>query len=245
MPSLHLMLNFGGAYEVYEVGHAGSFAICAESWSVGLWNGCHLMDCPSDMQILDVSFKPGGAYPFLQLPLSELHNDIVSLDAIWGNLAAEIRERLYGVSTIQARFGLLEQLLVARLRDVPHGLNAAQYAVAEIARHHGALSIRDLSDQMGISQKHLITQFKRLVGATPKELARLYRFRHVLYSLDPDPTHHVEWGQIAYQARYYDQSHFNQDFEAFTGHTPTEYLRLFRQIYIDNPKLAPIQLPIG
>jgi AraC-like DNA-binding protein len=245
MPSLHLMINFGDTFQVYEAGHAKPFAACAESWFVGLWSEYHIMDSPRNMEILNVSFKPGGAYPFLRLPLSELHNQIVSLDVIWGQFAAEIRERLSSVPTMEARFDLLEQLLVARLHEAPQGLNAVQYAVAQIARHRGALSIGALSDLMGISQKHLITQFKGMVGGTPKELARLYRFRYVLQSINP--TQPIDWMQVAGQSCYYDQSHFNKDFKAFTGHTPTEYLPLRSQIH--DEKSATFRhlsrLPIG
>jgi methylphosphotriester-DNA--protein-cysteine methyltransferase len=120
-----------------------------------------------------------------------------------------------------------------------------QYAVGEIARNHGALSIRALSDQIGISQKHLDTQFKRLVGATPKELARIYRFTHLLYSIDP--LQPVDWTHVAFRFGYYDQSHLNKDFEAFTGHNPTGYLRLLRELHVVNPAIAPYpqHLPAG
>jgi AraC-like DNA-binding protein len=239
------MVNLGDVYQVYAGDNAEPLATCTESWSVGIWNSYHIMHWPLDMQLLNVSFKPGGAYPFLQLPLSELHNHIVSLDAILGHLAAEIRERLYAAPTLQARFALLERLLLARLRETPHGLNKVQYAVAEIARHRGTLPIQTLSERLGISQKHLIMQFKRLVGATPKELARIYRFKHVLYSIDP--TQPVDWTQIAHQSRFYDQSHFNRDFEAFTGHNPTDYLRLLHQAQVENPNYThnPKHLPSG
>lgn len=245
MPTLHLMINFGDAYLVYEADQAVPFATCADSWSVGLWNAYHVMDWPDHMQILNVSFKPGGAHPFLQLPLSELHNQIVSLDTIWGDVAGEIRERLYSAPTVQARFALLEHLLLDRLYEVPRELKLVRYAVDEIARNHGALSIRALSDDIGISQKHLITQFKRLVGGTPKELARIYRFKHILYTINP--TQPVDWSQVAYQSHYYDQSHFNKDFEAFTGHNPTNYLCLLRQLHVEYPELAPYpqHLPTG
>ncbi|MFN8492454.1 MAG: helix-turn-helix domain-containing protein [Caldilineaceae bacterium] len=235
-PSLHLMVNFSDAYQVYAADQTQPFATCAQSWSVGLWDRCHIMDPPPDLQILNISFKPGGAYPFLPIPLVELHNQIVSLDAIWGAFAAEIRERLYAEPTTAARFALLEKLLVTRLRDAPPQPAAVQFAVAEIARQHGALSIGALSDQLGLSQKHLSTQFKQMVGSTPKTLARIYRFRHVLDIIDP--TQPVDWTQIAHQARYYDQAHFNKDFEAFTGHSPGEYLRLRRQFSAQSPEFA-------
>jgi len=219
-PFLDLKINFGGAFQVYAADQTKAVATCAESWCVGLWSAYHIVDWPADKQYIGVNFKPGGAYPFLRLPLSELHNQVVSLDAIWGHCAAEIRERLYAAPTIQARFTLLEQFLLARLYDASTGLKAVQYAVEEITRHHGALSIRALSDHIGMSQKHLIAQFKQMVGGTPKELARLHRFAHILYSIDT--TQPVDWTQVAHQSCYFDQSHFNKDFEAFTGHNPSD-----------------------
>lgn len=245
MPSLHLMINFGSPYPIYEPDRAQPLVTCAESWSVGLWDSYHIMDMPREMRILNVSFKPGGAYPFLQIPLSELHNQIVSLDAIWGHQAAEIRERLYDASTTAARFTLMEQLLLQRLQAAPTGFNAVQYAVDVIARSGGAVGIGALSDHIGISQKHLIAQFKHRVGGTPKALARLYRFRNVLYTLNPAQP--VDWTRIAHNCGYYDQSHFNKDFEAFTGHNPSDYLRLRRLYNAAYPAKIPhaAHLPIG
>jgi AraC-like DNA-binding protein len=244
-PSLHLMVNFGDAYQVYEGNHAQPLATCADSWAVGLWDHYHIMDAPPDVQVLNISFKPGGAYPFLQIPLTELHNQIVALDAIWGVFAAEMRERLAAEPTLAARFALLEQLLCARLQHASVYPDPVRFACAEIARHQGVLSIGELSDQMGISQKHLIGQFKTVVGSTPKTLARIYRFQYLLHQLDP--TQPVDWTRLAHQAHYFDQAHFNKDFAAFTGHTPTDYLHLRRQLATQHPRLAqyPQNLPTG
>jgi AraC-like DNA-binding protein len=234
MPSLDLKVNFGGVFQVYDAKHTEPIATCAESWCVGLWNTYHIVNWPTNLQYLGVVFKPGGAYPFLQFPLSELHNQVIPLDAIWGSFAAEIREQLYAAPTMQARFALFEQFLGARLREGPPELKAVQYALGQIAKQHGTVSIRNLSDQIGMSQKHLIAQFKRMVGGTPKELARLCRFAHILYRIDP--TQPVDWTWMAHQFLYYDQSHFNRDFEAFTGHSPTDYLQLRRQVQARNPE---------
>ncbi|HEX6035446.1 MAG TPA: AraC family transcriptional regulator [Anaerolineales bacterium] len=245
LPALDLKINFGGGFQVYDADQDEPFTTLTESWALGLWTTYHIVDWPSDLQYLGVGFKPGGAYPFLQLPLSELQNQVVSLDAIWGTFAAEVRERLYAASTIQARFALLEQFLLARLCEAPPGLRAVQYAVAEIARHHGTLSIRELSESMGMSQKHLIAQFKQMVGCTPKELGRLHRFADILASIDL--TQPVDWTLVAHQFRYHDQSHFIRDFKEFTGRTPTDYLRLRRQMHAESPDRAQILrlLPIG
>jgi methylphosphotriester-DNA--protein-cysteine methyltransferase len=245
LPALDLKINLGGSLRLIDAHHSKPLATLSESWAVGLWNKSHIVDWPEDMGFFGVSFKLGGAYPFLRLPLSELHNQAVPLDVIWGNFATEIRERLYEASTIQARFTLLEQLLRTRLNEPPQQLKAMQHAVAEIARQHGVLSIRFLSDCMGMSQKHLITQFKQIVGCTPKELARLYRFSHILEGIDPSQP--VDWTLVAHQFCYHDQSHFIRDFKQFSGHAPSDYLRLRRQIYAESPEHAERLrlLPIG
>jgi AraC-like DNA-binding protein len=235
-PWLNLMINFGGTFRAYEAGESQPFITCSDSWWLGLRGAHHIVDWPPDMRLLIIDFKPGGAYPFLRMPLSELHHQVVPLDAIWGGFAAEIRERLYAAPTALARFALLEQLLLERLGQVPDGLCVVQAAVAQIAEAHGALSIRELSNQMGFSQKHLIAQFKRLVGGTPKELARMYRFLHVLNTIDPAQP--VDWTQIAHQFLYYDQSHFNHEFAAFTGLCPTDYLHMRRRVQAEHPQHA-------
>ena len=245
LPWLDLKINFGGGFQVYDADQSEPFTTLTESWVLGLWTKSHIVDWPEDLQYVAVNFKPGGAYPFLGLRLSELQNQVVSLDAIWGRFAAELRERLHAAPTIQARFALLEQFLLARLRENSQGLKIVQCAVAEIARHHGALSIRELSDDMGMSQKHLIEQFKQMVGCTPKELGRLYRFGDILVSIDP--TQPVDWTLVAHQFYFHDQSHFIRDFREFSGHTPTDYLRLLHQMHAEKPDRTQHLrlLPIG
>ena len=245
LPGLDLKINFGGGFQVYDADQSEPFTTLTESWILGLWTKYHIVDWPEDLQYVGVSFKPGGAYPFLGLHLSELQNQIVSLDAIWGTFAAELRQQLYAAPTIQARFALLEQSLLARLRETPPGLKVVQCAVAEIARHHGTLSIRELSESMGMSQKHLIVQFRQMVGCTPKELGRLYRFGDILASIDP--TQPVDWTLVAHQFYFHDQSHFIRDFREFSGHTPTDYLRLLRQMHAEKPDRTQHLrlLPIG
>jgi AraC-like DNA-binding protein len=231
---LDMEINLGGAIHVYDASGTKPVATCAESWWVGVWSTYGTVVWPPNIQLFGIHFKPGGAYPFLKFPLCELHNQIVSADAILGAYAADLRERLYAAPTIQARFALLERLLLARLCESPHELKVVQYAVTEIARQHGALSIRALSDHIGISQNYLITQLKRMVGIAPKALARLDRLKHVLRSIDP--TQPTDWAIIAHQSGYYDQSHFTNDFRAFTGHSPTDYLRIRHQSHAANPE---------
>jgi AraC-like DNA-binding protein len=236
IPSLHLMINFGPAFDVYGADQAAPIATCTDSWWIGLQNRYYIVDWPQPIKFYGVHFKPAGVYPFLGIPMSELNNQVVPVDAIWGRCAAEMREQLYAAPTVQAGLLLLEKLLLARLADTLHGLDVVQYALAQLDQQHGSLSIQALSDHIGISQNHLGNQFKRMVGVPPKDVARFYRFASVIFSIDP--AKEVDWGQVAHRSGFYDLSHLNRDFVEFTGHSPTDYLLLRRRFQTENPEHA-------
>lgn len=228
--TVELIFNFGSHFRLYDRDDPQHFTLQTESWLVGLHTAYLLNEPIGETHMIGVRFKPGGAYPFFRLPASVLHNQVVPTDTLWGRFAAEVGERLYHEPKLAARFALLERLLLARLEAAP-GLDLVLFAIDQLARHGSALSIKTLSDQVGLSQKHLITQFRRMVGVSPKALARLYRFQHVLHTIDPAQP--VDWAEIAHHTLYYDQAHFNHDFAAFTGLSPTDYLRLRQQFLGD------------
>jgi AraC-like DNA-binding protein len=228
--TVELIINFGSPFRLYDHAQPARFTYCTDSWLVGLQTGYLLNEPVAETYMIGVRFKPGGSYPFFRLPASELHNQVAPLEALWER-AAELREILYAETSFAARCALLERLLLARLAGAQPGRDPVRFAVDMLAQHHGTLSIKALCGQIGISQKHLSVLFRQVVGVTPKALARIYRFQRVLQSIDPARA--IDWAEIAQEARYYDQAHFNRDFAAFTGLSPTEYMRRRRQVFGD------------
>ena len=53
-----------------------------------------ILDTNRPAAVIGVHFKPSGAFPFLALPVDELRNRHVSLEALWGGRATQLRERL-------------------------------------------------------------------------------------------------------------------------------------------------------
>lgn len=240
VPALDLKINLGGDFHLYKGDRSSPPVSLSESWLVGLYSVHHSIDWPSDMRVYGICFKPNGAHPFLGFPLSELYNEVVTLDAIWGRWASQIREQLYAAPTIEAGLVLLEQRLLERFCEDSHVQNIVEYGISVMNQNHGRLSIQELSDQIGISQNHLGTLFKRVVGTSAKALARLYRFEHVLRSIDH--AHPIDWTQTAQHCGYYDLAHINKDFVTFTGHSPTDYLHLRRRVYTEDALVDQLSL---
>lgn len=240
VPALDLKINLGGTFHLYDNRSSTPPVSLTESWLVGLYGVHHSIDWPADMRVYGICFKPNGAHPFLGFPLSELYNQVVPLDAIWGRWASEIRERLSAAPTIEAGLVLFERLIFERFCEDLYVQNVVEHGICVINQNRGRLSIRQLSDQIGISQNHLGTLFKRVVGTSPKALARLYRFEHVLRSIDY--TRPIDWTQTAQRCGYYDLAHINKDFVTFTGHSPTDYVHLRRRVYAEDALVDQLSL---
>lgn len=229
--TLELIINFGGHFRLYDSDALTSSTLQTDSWLVGLQTAPLRNQPLSNTHMIAVRFKPGGAYPFFPQAAGDMHNQVVPLDLLWGSFAAELRERLYLAPHTAARFELLERLLLARLKPAHHDIekDIVALTVSALCRTHGNLPIRLLSEQFGISQKHLAALFRRKVGLTPKTLARVYRFQHVLQLIDPHQS--INWSTVALGAHYYDQAHFNHDFATFTGMTPAAYVQRRQAVF--------------
>jgi AraC-like DNA-binding protein len=180
-----------------------------------------VIDTAEQDSVMGIHFKPGGAFPFFKLPADELQNQHVSLEDLWGTEAALLRERLLEAPTPEMKFQLLEDCLVAQTSKPMERHRAVNQALSLFRNIHTAPAMADVSDQIGISSRHLIQLFSNEVGLTPKLFCRVRRFQQVLQTLRTGTE--FDWAEIAADCGYYDQAHFIHDFKAFSGINPTTY----------------------
>jgi AraC-like DNA-binding protein len=102
------------------------------------------------------------------------------------------------------------------------GNRSVAFALKELAHGGGSPRIGRIVEQTGISHKHLIREFDRWVGLTPKLLARLQAFQAVVAWIGFKPS--VDWADAAVACGYFDQAHFIREFRSFSGLTPGAYL---------------------
>jgi AraC-like DNA-binding protein len=170
-----------------------------------------------------VRFWPGGAYPFLQIPQSEIAGQLIALDAVLGSTAGELHSRIADAPTAAESVRQVEAILLARLNRFRLHDEVALKAIALILRAGGCLSIDTLAREMGINSRKLDRTFNTRVGLAPKILCRIVRFQKVFQMIERQKSS-PDWVQIALDCGYYDQSHFIKEFKAFAGKEPTAYL---------------------
>jgi AraC-like DNA-binding protein len=172
--------------------------------------------------IMGVHFRAGGARPFLRVPASELNGSVVPLESLWGNSAAELRDRLLVAASPESKFQVLEEWLLQRAGGGLARHPAVTFAVREFSMAPGERTIAAVSGQAGFSARRFIQIFREEVGLTPKLYCRIRRFRRVLGRIGSGGE--VRWTDIALACGYYDQAHFIHDFHAFSGINPSQYL---------------------
>lgn len=182
-----------------------------------------VIDTAPQTAILGVHFKPGGAFPFFKAPAGELHNSLLCLDNLWASRAAEMRERVLQGPTPLARFQSLERFLMAQAVRPLARHPAVAFALRAFGDVAQAPSVSTVVERTGWSQRRFIEVFRDEVGLTPKLFCRVVRFQQVLRLLHLQRE--VDWTGVAMACGYYDQAHFIHDFRAFSGLSPTTYLR--------------------
>jgi AraC-like DNA-binding protein len=85
-------------------------------------------------------------------------------------------------------------------------------------------SIQEVVKDSGYSHRHFIALFRRAVGLSPKRYCRVLRFQSALERVTGEEA--ASWIDLALEAGYSDQPHFNREFQEFAGVAPGEYRKI-------------------
>jgi AraC-like DNA-binding protein len=199
------------------------------SFAGGLTGGPTTVGHGGRARAVQIDLTPLGTRALLGVPLGALAQLVVPLDALLGPDAGRLAEQLDGAPGSEARFALLDRLL---LRRAAAARSAARPDVAwawrRLVEADGALRVDALARELGCSRRHLTGRFAEEVGLPPKTFARVLRFRRATDLLLGAGERRL--GEVAAACGYADQAHFNRDVRAFAGATPTELLAERRPI---------------
>ncbi len=179
-------------------------------------------DTANMVTTLGIQFKPGGAFPFLRLPASELNDQCLPLEDVFGAAAQSLHDRLLEAATPEAKFAEAEQWLLSQVAKPLTKHPAVKYATEQFLCGSIGRPLSSVLDRIGYSQRHFNQLFANEVGLTPKRFLRVRRFQRVITSIATRNS--VEWAELALRCGYYDQAHFVHDFRSFSGLTPAAYL---------------------
>jgi len=187
------------------------------------------------VNLFAIRFKPGGCYPFTKIPSYELTSSFIPFEDNFKDIAVELTEKIENENRIFNKIQYVENLLCKKFENTDENYFKVQYAINCITNNAANVQIKNISNKIGISERHFERLFKKYVGLSPKFYSRIVRFQSIFREFEnPDSKNFAD---IVYKCGYYDQSHFIKEFYEFTSQTPLKFLsddHILTEFFISN-----------
>jgi len=193
-------------------------------WLSGVQKKYISISAHKDSEMFVIRFKPGGAYPFLPKPVSEVTDHILPAEQIFGEDIFEFRNALLNGDQPEEKENLANDWLSEQYDLAKKPKEKVFGSIQKIISdpHFQENNLAQLIEESGYSQKQFISLFKEYVGIAPKYFQRIVRFTEILAKIHKNEK--LSWTEISYDCGFYDQAHFIKEFQHFCGVNPEEHL---------------------
>jgi len=170
--------------------------------------------------VLGIKFKPTALTHLFDLNMSVITDKVVDAISVLPKEMSLLQNEFRELRSYHELVSKAENYLIKRLSSAPLKNTYADKAINLIFQKKGMVTVAELCASMKIGERQLENYFKKFVGLTPKFFCRIIRFNYIF---DLVQENKQQWTSLAYEAAYYDQSHFIRNFKAFTGQSPSAY----------------------
>ena len=178
------------------------------------------------LRFISTEFTPTGFFTFFGDLARDCRDSVVPL---WDHVPAQRRRALVQqlselpgpeqwASAMDSFFRSLP-VPARRLRQARRVAEAAQL----LETSSSIPQVRELAEDLGVSERGLRDDFRRVLGMSPKQYLDARRVDRAFRVLFDNPTRHG--AEVAAATGYHDQAHFIRAIKAHTGFTPSKLPR--------------------
>ncbi|MVX37116.1 helix-turn-helix domain-containing protein [Myroides sp. LoEW2-1] len=167
-------------------------------------------------RIIGVYLYPTALKALFGIDANEFANQNIPLEEL---VHQPILEKVVNARTVREKIVIISQFLVQQLQNQKGNADKANY-VSNLLQY--GKSLKQVQQEMNISERTLERLVKQYVGMSPKVYSRIIRFQANLNLLRESSFKSLT--ELTYESGYFDQSHYIREFKTFTGSTPKQYL---------------------
>lgn len=177
-------------------------------------------DAPSGN--IGIEFSPVGAYRIFPFRQSEIKNNILLLEDVFGRSAVEVQEKIVNTESIPGKIQAIQKYLIKLLaKSEPDQI--LDYCIGQIKTSKGLVTVGDLESKTGYSSRWLYEKFIDKVGLSAKSFSSIVRFMQFYERWARQPDYdYVKDYMYNY---FYDQAHFSKEFKRLTGLSPLRFFK--------------------
>ena len=174
-----------------------------------------------------VRFRPESGALMLGVEPGRLLNRNQPLAVLAPALARRLTESIAGSEGSDQIVAAMERVFQDLLHQISRPDDIARDAVNLLIATRGEPTIAALATSLRVAPRTLLRRFRRATGLSPKQFARICRFRHAAFQLME--ANRPGWAQVASGTGFADQAHMINEFKDLTGLTPEGLEALVRK----------------
>lgn len=165
---------------------------------------------------VSIIFQPGGLNRFLNIPMTELFDNGYPAREVVGREIEELLDKSHDTLSLHELNSIVQAYFLGKLSQVKEPLPIDVALQQLLANYH--TNMDKIAAMACMSIRSFERKCKERLGMPAKMYARIARFHKAYKMLESRPL--VSWADLAYEAGYYDQTHFIKDFKEFARLTP-------------------------
>ena len=174
-------------------------------------------------------FWPGAAPSLLGVDVKALRSGQIPARFVLGDDVTEmLKERFTLMESEEDAAELLDAVLLDRLPPSRPLDEKIMLAVFRLLQSGGEVAVSEVAAAIGLSPRQMRRRFRREVGLSPKQLARIQRLRSS--AVEAVFAQDEPWVTIAANRGYSDQAHLIREFRGLLGVTPSGFEDHFQRI---------------
>jgi len=187
---------------------------------------------------IHVIFRPHALNSLMGINAAELTDTYVTLNAF---ARTNADDQLLNTQNVDDQVKILLRLL-GRFQDqrTSHD-EAIEQGLHYIHQHIGSVAVRDVHQELFLSEREFQRRFRQAVGVSPRSYIRVQRFQEAIRLIKAG--NHTRLTDIAHELNYYDQAHLIRDVRAFTGMPPKAILHNDADLHHEHTGYASFDTP--
>lgn len=180
-------------------------------------------------RIIGAYLAPIALKVLFGIDAKEFSNLNIPLDNIVSN---SVLEQLRDARSVYEKVDVLSNFLQSLLLQTKSISQNAKWALLLL---QSGKSLKEIQEEMKMSERSLERLANQHIGMSPKMYARVMRFQsslNLLRAIDYDCLL-----DIALEYEYFDQAHFNREFKEFTGVTPSLFQKMMNEQLPNFPEI--------
>ena len=179
--------------------------------------------------IFRTRFTAFGFYYLFHKSPTPLLNALYSLDKFSPvEINEKLEKELKSSKNVEQQIKAIEKFLLEKTFKALPDNNYINKSIELIEENNGNIHIKNIADQINISEKQIERKFREVVGITPKQYSKIVQLHYVINLMNL--KNYSSFQDIAFFADYYDLSHFSHRFKELTGFSPTEFINSDKHI---------------